>query len=174
MLVSPEKSPSFFVFADAVAFAQNKHHITLFNPAANKKVLRLHRLIGYNQAIAAVTGIGLRMEVKRCDTIVGGTNLTVKAYDTRRLAQLEAITATTGSTVSNEDLMYAFGMNNDEIPLTAAGLGVTRVDVFTSDQEDLEHGLLRPGQGITLKQITASAVGTYGWQLVFTQEDWLK
>lgn len=35
MLVSPKKDPSFFVFADAVAFAQNKHLITLFNPAAN-------------------------------------------------------------------------------------------------------------------------------------------
>ena len=35
MLVSPKKDPSFFIFADAVAFAQNKHHITLFNPATN-------------------------------------------------------------------------------------------------------------------------------------------
>ena len=173
MLVSPKKDPSFFIFADAVAFAQNKHHITLFNPAANKKVLRLHRLIGYNQAITAVTGVGLRMEVKRCDTVVGGSNLAVKAYDTSRLAQLEAITATTGSTVSNEDLMYAFAMHNDEIPLTSAGLGATRIDVFTSDQDDLEHGLLRPGQGITLKQITASTIGTYGWQLIFTQEPYL-
>ena len=173
MLVSPKKDPAFFVFADAVAFAQNKHLITLFNPAANTTVLRLHRLIGYNQTYNAVTGIGLRMEVKRCDTIVGGTALTVKAYDTSRLAQLEAITATTGSTVSNEDLMYAFAMHNDEIPLTSAGLGATRIDVFTSDQDDLEHGLLRPGQGITLKQITASTVGTYGWQLIFTQEPYL-
>ncbi len=167
--MKPEKTIS--VFTGPVAFAQNKYHLTVFNPVDSGIAIKLHRLIGYNLQLTAVTGVGVQFDMKWCDTVVGGTVITPKPYDRSDGIAVVSFTAVTGATsVANEDLLYSFAFNNDEIPLTNANAnGNNRIDVFTSNQVDLQHGTLRPGQGITLKQITNSVVGTYGWQMLVSQ-----
>ena len=165
-----ELKPTFLAFANDVAFAGNKHHITLYNPVGSGYNIQLERLLGYNLQLAAVTGVAVRMELLRCGIPTGGTVITPVGYDLALDGTSPAgLVITTNSTsVASESRLFAFGINNDEIPATNSNAtGQFRVDVLTA-LPDTRTGTLRPGEGITLKQITASTVGLYGWQLVYS------
>lgn len=62
MRVTDTKLPSFFAYADAVACAQNKNHISVFNPADSKYALRLRKLELVNLALGDIIDVGLRFE----------------------------------------------------------------------------------------------------------------
>lgn len=158
-------------FADAVAFAQNKNHLTLFNPEGSGVVLKLHRMLGYNMQISAVTGVACRFNVGLCTGCSGGTLITLKDYDPNRGVVLAPTEARTGATVTGMDVLYGFCINTDEVPAAGGNQnGLTRVDVLTADQPDLDHGTLRPGMGLTLQQVTSTVVGSWAWQVLFSQE----
>ena len=170
MKVTAAVQPLFLALADNVAFAQNKHHISIFNAADSTNIIRLERLHFVNLSLAAVTGVGIRFDVKRTTGQSGGTALTSTPYDTADLSRLNTskVRVATGATIVEGALRYPVVTNNDEIGLTAAtqpGL-LSRVNVFTSEG-NVKRGVLRPGEGLTVKQITNSTVGSFAWVLQF-------
>lgn len=170
MRTKPVVHPLFLALADNVAFAQNKHHISIFNAADSTNLIMLERLHFVNLALTAVTGVGIRFDVKRTTGQSGGTALACTPYDSADLPRLDTnkILVATGAAVVEGALRYPVVTNNDEIGLTAATLPglLSRVNVFTSEG-NVKRGVLRPGEGLTVKQITPSTVGSFAWVLQF-------
>lgn len=170
MLVKPEVQPLFLALADTVAFAQNKHHISIFNTAESTNLIRLERLHFVNLSLVAVTGVAVRFDVKRTTGQSAGTAVACTPYDTADTSLLDTskIRVATGATIVEGSLRYPVVTNNDEIGATAATLPglLSRVNVFTSEGS-VKRGVLRPGEGLTVKQITNTTVGSFAWVLQF-------
>lgn len=164
--------PTFYAFADNVAFAASKHHIALMNAAGSGKMVSVRKLFHINLALSAVTGVALRFDVKRATAVSSGTAITPVSCDTDDTLPA-GITLATGATVTEGALLYPVTTQNDEI--TAANTAVANylASMMNLQPEgpEIKELRLRPGEGMTVKQITSSTVGTFGWLLVFTVDD---
>lgn len=164
--------PTFYAVADAVAFAANKHHIAVMNAAGSGKMVNIRKLYHINLSLAAVTGVALRFDVKKATAVSAGTAITPVSCDTDDTLPA-GITVATGATVTEGALLYPVTTQNDEI--TAANTAVANyLAAMTNLQPEgaeIKEFRLRPGEGLTVKQITSTTVGTFGWLLVFTVDD---
>jgi len=50
---------TYLAVADAVAFAANKHHLTIFNATGSGVTLRIHQIRPINLALTAISGVGI-------------------------------------------------------------------------------------------------------------------
>lgn len=155
--------------ADAVTFAANKHHITLFNATGSGRTVRVHQIRPINLSLAAISGVGIRFEVRRANAASGGTVITPEKFDTNNENLPAGITVRTNGTVTNGNLLYPFAMNNDEIPLTALNANMQMNNIFFNELKN-QPFVLRENEGITVQQITSSTVGSYAWLIIFSVE----
>ena len=169
MLVNEKKLKTYCVFADAVALAANKHHISILNPVGSNYVVRLRKLFLTNQQLSAVTGVACRFDLRGISALASGTDLSVKAHDS--IDALPAgLVAQSGGTVTDVFLNCSLSFNNDEVGATANAYDYQHQN-WLPEGEALQAPTLRAGEGFTVKQITNSTVGSFGWLLVFTVED---
>jgi hypothetical protein len=170
MIVKDHKASTFSVYSDAVVLAQNKHHISVFNGAGSGKIIRLRKLFFTNLALAGVTGVGIRMDLRKISTCTVGTDLTIQKHDSLTATLPATVLAKTGGTCTDAGLLAAFTMANDELLLTGnSQLDHQSINLLPEGQ-GIEPLLLREGEGITLQQITNSIVGSFGWYMLFTAE----
>ena len=164
--------PTFYALADNVAFAANKHHIALMNAAGSGKVVSIRKLFHINLALTAITGVAIRFDVKRATAVSAGTAITPVSCDSDDTLP-SGITVATGATVTEGALLYPVTTQNDEI--TAANTAVANYLAMMINLQpegpEIKELRLRPGEGMTVKQITSSTVGTFGWLVVFTVDD---
>jgi len=163
---------SWCAYADAVAFAQNKQHLTLFNASGSGRVLRVKKLFAYNLQTVAVTGVVVRFDVKKVTASSGGTALTMQPMDSLNAALPAQVSARTGATVTEGPLFYPWVTQNDEElatqPFSKAAFQQS-INILPEGNEIQEH-VCREGEGLTVKQITSTTAGSYGWLMVFTVE----
>jgi hypothetical protein len=156
--------------ADAVAFAANKHHITIHNATGSGVTVRVHKLLPINLSIAAVTGVGVRIEVRRTGgTPSAGTTITPEKFDTSNANLPAGVTVRTNATVTDGTLLFPFALNNDEIPLTGLQ-GNNQIRNIFYDDIKTQPFVLRENEGLTVKQPTSTTVGSFAWLLVFSVE----
>jgi hypothetical protein len=160
---------TFFALADAVAFAANKHHISIFNAVGSNQIVAVRKLIHVNLSLAAVTGVPVRFDVRRSTLQSLGTAITPVAADTGDPA-LANVTVATGATVTNGALLYPVTTQNDEIVAanTAVANYLMQATNLAFDGPDMKPLSLRPGEGMTVQQITSTTVGSFAWLMVFT------
>lgn len=163
------KRPSFCAFAESVAHAQNKHHISIFNPADSTYIIRLRKLFLTNMQLVAVTGVAERFDLRRISALSGGTDLTVNAHDTGFTALPSGLLVKTGGTCTDAGINCSLSFNNDEVGATGIAYDYQHMN-WLPEADGLEYPTLRAGQGFTVQQITASTIGSFGWLLVFTAE----
>lgn len=163
--------PTFYALADAVAFATNKHHISIFNQAGSNQVLSIKKIFQINLSLAAVTGVALRFDVKRATAVSAGTAITAQSMDSTDAA-LSNVTINTGGTVTEGALLYPVTTQNDEITAanTAIANYLTQYGNLALESPEMKEIRLNPGEGLTIKQITASTVGSFAWLVAFTVE----
>lgn len=167
--------PTWYAFADAVGFdgSGNKHFFSLLNGAGSGKILRVHGLWLVNLQLDAVTGVGVRFEVKRIATLTGGSAITAYAADTRDAALPSQVSVATGATVGEGAFLWAFSMLNDEVANASVFPGNMTMmgeNLIKRPVDWLQPITLLEQQGITLKQITATGVGQAGVLCVFSNE----
>ena len=155
--------------ADAVAFAANKHHITLFNATGSGVTVRVHQIRPINLSLAAISGVGIRFDVRRATAASAGTTVTPEKFDTNNSNLPAGVTVRTNGTVTNGNLLYPFAMNNDEIPLTALNTNMQMKNIFFNELKN-QPFVLRENEGITVQQITSSTVGSFAWLIIFSVE----
>lgn len=165
--------PTFYVLADAVAPAQNKQVLSAFNDTGSGVVLELRKLFMINNQLAAVTGVAIRMEVKRATGHSGGTSITAQTADSANSSLPAQVTFRTAGSVTESSLLFPITLTNDEVGVTQAFPSTQMMAGFNWAIEGPEvQGLrLREGEGLTIKQITNSAVGSISWLAVFTADD---
>lgn len=165
--------PTYYVLADAVAFATNKQLISLLNAAGSGKVLAIKKLFLINLQTSSVTGVAIRADFKRITTHSAGTLITPQAADSTNPALPAEVTARTGATVTEGAIMFPLGFANDEIGATQAFPSSILLQGLNFIPEGIETQeiRIRPGEGVTLKQITSSTVGSFAYLIVFTMDD---
>lgn len=166
--------PTYYVLADAVAHAANKHHLSIMNAAGSGKVVAIKKLFHINLSLAAVTGVAERFDVKKITAHSGGTAITPQSCDSDNPAIPGQITAATGATsVTEGPILYPITTQNDE--LTAANTATANYFMqglnLQPEGIEVQELRLRPGQGMTVKQITSSTVGSFAWLAVITIDD---
>lgn len=171
------QNPHYIAFADSTAvgaFAASKNHISLVNAAGSGRIVVIHDIKFVNLQLTAVSGVGVRFNVNRITTHSAGTLATPEKMDTIRENLPAGITVRAASTATPGALLWAFAVNNDEIPLTGLNGPISQISVVPS-YSDPRAGklLLREGEGIVIQQITSTTVGTFAWLIQFsTQEIW--
>ena len=166
--------PTYWVLADAVAFATNKHHLSILNAAGSGKVVALKKLFQINLQLAGITGVALRFDFKRITAHATGTLLTPESCDSTDAALPAQITCRTNSGSATEGaILWPYGCQNDEVSAgnTAVANYLSQGLNWLPEGVEMQEYRLREGEGITMKQITASSVGTFGWLLCFTVDD---
>lgn len=167
---------TFNVTAQDVAIGNNKSMISIVNTTGSTVKVKLRSLKIINAQTTAVTGIIANFQLLRCVTHSAGTSLTIAACETSDTLS-SSVTARTGATIGTEGttILRRAKYSTDE-------WGVGAHDVESNDHilqlgtNLLEVPLkakpftLLANEGITLKQITNSAVGSFDIELMFTQE----
>lgn len=153
--------------ADAVAFAANKHHITIFNATGSGVTVRIHKILPMNLSLAAVTGVGIRFDVRKATAASAGTTITPDKFDTNNSNLPAGVTVRTNGTVTNGNLLFPLALSNDEIALTGLQSNTQIRNIFYDDIKTQPY-VLRENEGLTIQQITSSTVGSFAWVVVFS------
>ena len=163
--------PTYYALADAVAFAANKQHISIFNNAGSNQMISIKKLFHINLSLSAVTGVALRFDVKKTTAQSVGTAITANPCDSTNPVLVNMQIAT-GATVTEGAILYPVTTQNDE--LTAANTAIAnylmQLGNLALEGPETQEYRLRPGEGMTVKQITTSVVGSFAWLLAFTVE----
>lgn len=165
--------PTYYALADAVAFAANKHLISILNAAGSGKVVAIKKMFMINTQLASVTGVAVRADVKRMTAHSGGTAITPVSCDSDNPALPAEVTVRTNGTVTESSLLFPLTFTNDEAGATQAFPSTQLMAGLNWMPEGVEtqETRLRPGEGLTVKQITSSTVGQFAWLIVFTVDD---
>lgn len=165
--------PTYYALADAVAFAANKHHISIMNAAGSGKVVSVKKMFIINTQLTALTGVAVRADVKRMTAHSAGTAITPVSCDSLNASLPAEITVKTGATVTESSLLFPLTFTNDEagatqaFPSTQLMAGIN----WMPEGVEIQETRLRPGEGLTVKQITSTTVGQFAWLIVFTVDD---
>ena len=163
--------PTYYALADAVALAANKHHIAIFNQAGSNQVISIKKIFQINLSLSAVTGVALRFDVKKATAVSAGTAITAQSVDSTNPA-LTNVTINTNGTVTEGALLYPYITQSDEVTAanTAVANYLTQYNNLALESPEIQEHRLRPGEGMTIKQITSSTVGSFAWLVAFTVE----
>jgi len=166
--------PTYYALADAVAFAANKQHLSIFNNAGSNQIIAIKKLFHINLSLSAVNGVAVRFDVKKTTAQSVGTAITANSADSTNPA-LSGVQIATGATVTEGAILYPIITQNDEI--TAANTAIANYlmqfgNLALEGVEQQEYRL-RPGEGMTIKQITSTTVGSFAWLMAFTVESTL-
>jgi hypothetical protein len=174
--VSEAEIPTFVSYASAVALANNKSLFSIVNTGSSFLV-RIREIRIINTQTSAVTGVIADFRMFRITGHSSGTLLVGLTSDTNDTLD-SSVTARTGSTVAGEasDFLRRWLVSTDEW-----GVG-------SSDVESMQHIMqtysnpayyptpktkpitLRQNQGITIKNVTNTTVGTFDIAVIYTQE----
>jgi hypothetical protein len=169
------QNPSYIAWADSSAvgaFATDKKHISILNAAASGKLITIHDIRYVNLALTAVSGVGVRFDIKRITAHSAGTSITTEKLDTNFPSLPAGVTVRAASTVTEGNTLWAIAVNNDEIPLTGINHNFAGTSILPA-LADPRVGKLtfREGEGLCVRQITSSVVGTFGWIIIFSAQD---
>lgn len=172
-LVGLQEPATFYVCYERIAPAQNKFVATLFNTSSTRKVV-IQRVWVVNWQAAAVTGVLLEFELKRITARTAGTSVTPAAADSKDSLSA-GITADHASTAVTEgNLVRRVFSANEETKIGALTLenllSLASHGLIYEKRLGVKGETLRQNQGITVKQITSSTVGTVSVIIEFTDE----
>jgi hypothetical protein len=165
--------PTYYALADAVALAANKHHIAIFNGAGSGKVIQIKKLFQINLSLSAVTGVALRFDVKKTTAHSAGTAITAQTMDSNNPSIPAQVLIGTNNTITEGALLYPYITQSDEVTAanTAVSNYLTQYGNLILESTEMQEVRLREGQGLTVKQITSSTVGSFAWLMAFTMDD---
>lgn len=159
-----------------VAIVTNTSHISILNAVGSGRLLQLQKLFAINLCLTAYVGSMLRFDVHRITNHSNGVLITPESLDSSNPSLPAGVTIRTGATVTEGAKLFGFTVCGDEIGATGTIIAATHILgglnlLFESPR--LRELTLREGQGIHVKQVTAStnAGGIYGWILVFSVKE---
>lgn len=168
--------PTYRMVVDGVVPAANKYHWYLLNNAASGQSIRILRVSHVNLAVAAVTGVVNRFDLRRATgaTPTGGSANTPLAMNTAdpALANVTAYSGATGG-ITDGSILHPLILSSEEH--TALTTDVDRITEqlgipLPGPMNGGRHLTLRPAEGVGVKQVGAGAVSTFAWIIDFAVE----
>lgn len=173
---SETESATFVVYAQDIAIGNNKSMLSILNATGSGVKIRVREVRIINVQNTAVTGVIADYRFLRITGHSAGTSLTPQSHDTDDALNVN-VTARTGATITGElsPVLRRWQFSTDEW-----GVGSSDVESNTHDMQ-IQNSLfdtapktktitINAGQGIHIKQVTNSTVGTFDILIVFTQE----
>lgn len=165
------RGDTYFAYVDNVVLAANKFHLSVVNVDA-ALLLKVRKIFAVDLALAAVTGVAIRFDFKKCTAHSSGTLVVPEKSDSTSPALSANITVRTGATVTEGNLLWPYLTTNDEVGATNA-FPTNVIQQFGNlmmEGDEIQELTLRQNEGLCVKQITSSTVGSWGWIMVFTVE----
>jgi hypothetical protein len=161
---------AFFPVTVGVAAARTNHW-DLFNASGSGKIIRVWGIYPEIGMVSAVAGVGIAWELVRTTAVgTGGTGITPRPMDTSATALSGSVTARqkpSGGATAGVTLL-GLQLHGED---ANAGVVIARFFNILRWADDFGQALvLREGEGVRMDQVTSSAVGNWGWVVVFTQE----
>jgi hypothetical protein len=167
--------PSFYAIYDRIAPAANKYMATLWNGAAGRLV-RVHRVVVFNWNWTAVTGVILEQYLARIIARTIGTVVTPRALDTNDALTAGIAADTNSTTVTEDHIIRRHAASAEEVKIGALTLenvlGVPWPDAGQAfgAVSGMKPITLRSNQGVTIRNVTSSTIGTVSYVIEFTDE----
>lgn len=164
---------TYYLLADAVTFAQNKSHMSIINGAGSGVKLRVRKIFQVNNSLSAVTGVACRFDFMRATGHSSGSAVTPQKADSSAADLPAEVTVKTGATISGESgLLFPYTCQNDEVTAanTAVANYLAQLMNAVPEGEDIQPLTLNEGEGLTIKQITNTVVGSFAWLAIITAE----
>jgi hypothetical protein len=169
------QSPTFYAVFDRISPATNKYMATLFNTSSTRKVV-IQRMWVYNWQISTVSGVLLEQYLARITARTSGTSVSIYAEDTSDTLSAGISADTNSSAVTEAHIIRRFISQGDEAVTNLsqlAGAAAASGDNATLLEErkaGTKGFVLRQNQGITIRNVTNSAIGTCSYIIEFTDE----
>jgi hypothetical protein len=170
---------TFSATARAIAPANNKYMLTIMNPASSGKIVKVWRMWLLNSATSSVSGIMNKLELRRISARTAGTSITCGCHDTAATA-LGTVAVDTLSTAVSEvtnALIRRIVYSSDEITIAAVANDELEtlqplMCIWDGGYGDANVNpiVLREGQGLTLKNVISTKVGTVELMAEFSVE----
>lgn len=170
----PAEAPTFWFVFDRIAPAANKYMATVWNGAARKLVVQ--RIWNYNWQFTGVTDVLLEQEVRRISARTTGTSVAASALDTAVSVTAGIVADTNSSAVTEGALLLRLMTGSAETTIAGgeAGMKVMRtlapLAMIYERKEGASGIVLRQNEGLTIKNTTASTVGTCSYVVEVTDE----
>lgn len=166
--------PTYWATYSRITPAANKYVATLFNTSASRKVV-IQRIWVYNWQLAAAAGVLTELEMRRITARTAGTSITPAPLDLNDTLSA-GITADHASTVvTDSTLLQLIVTSTDTTANTSSAIirdgRALSINALVYERKPGERGIvLRQNQGLTLKNITAIALGSISTVIEFTDE----
>lgn len=167
---------SFYAVFDRIVPAANKYMATIFNTLSTRKIV-VQTIWMANWQVAAVTGVMLEQYLAFITSraAAGATAVPAWAYDSNDTLTAGVVVETNSQTVVERNVMDRFFAVSEEAALAATalpmGLANDKNFMLIYERKDGMRGLtLRQNQGIAVRNVTASAVGSVSYIIEFTDE----
>lgn len=167
---------TFNAIVEGISTGQNKSMFSLFNTSSRK--IKIEEIYLVNAKITAVTGISGTFEVRRITGHSAGTLVTtIETYETGDVLDA-GVTVRTGATVAGESLslLWKSVFSTDEHGIaelnTTSGEHIfqTMFPIFAKKTTNAKTITLKANEGLTIKFLQNSNVGSFDIFCVFTQE----
>lgn len=160
--------PTFTVVFDRIVPAANKYMATLFNTSLTRSVV-VQRVRLFNWQVGLAAGALLEQELRQITARTAGTTITIVANKSS-VPISSGISADTGSTAVTEAslIQRVFASNIQLVIEDVVGLANGHL-LYERRQGEQGHTLLL-NEGISIKNITSSVIGTVSYVVEFTDE----
>jgi hypothetical protein len=168
-------SKPFVVLANSIQIGNGKSMISLVNASGSTVKVKIRQLWIKNVQTSGVTGIVAEFQMKSIVGHSAGTALTPKAYDSTDTLN-GSVTARSGATVTSEGTSWKRWLwSTDEwgpgpADVESADHVMQSLRPHYDDNGQWKTITLNANEGIHIKQVTNSTVGTFDLELVFTVE----
>lgn len=161
--------PTYYIYVPPMALAANKIFLALRNTDATP--VKVRKLFLVNAALTAVTGVGVQWDIDDISAITAGTAVTPKPTNSADGALPNFTCVHSPTSVTKDFTWFSWYTNNDEIGLTG-GFPQATIQALGNvlvEGAKLKDITLNNGEGVCLKQITSTTVGSYGVIAVVTR-----
>ena len=153
--------------ATGIVFASNKSMLAMINAHATRKV-KIYRVIILNNQTVGVTGVLTTMNMRKINSLSGGSAITPVAHDTSNTTvDLTSITTSTGGTASaTADSPWRTWMWSSDEPAVSAATSdelqciIPLMTIWDSTGDsNIEPITLNQNEGITINHTQATTAG---------------
>jgi hypothetical protein len=162
---------TFIAVCDAVAPATNKSLACIFNATGSGVTVRIHEVLLHQLGLVAQTGVNARLELRRATAVSAGTTVTAEKFDTNNANLPAGVTVRHNGTVTDGNLLYPVVITNDESPLSGLPNYSQDKSIWKAMRGiRIQPFVLRENEGLTVKNVTNTTVGTWAVVIVFSVE----
>lgn len=170
---SEEKT--FVAYAQDIAIGNNKSMISIVNANGSSVKVKIQDIKIINVQNTAVTGVIADFRMLRCVNHSAGTSIIPEPYDSTETLN-GSVTVRTNGTITTEgtSVIRRAKFSTDEWGVGAVDVESDHYkaqlyDSFFKKIDNSKPFVLNGNEGITIKQVTNSTVGTFDLVITFTQ-----